>query len=382
MNPSDTPDGLSADGARILPPLAQVPADVVAVSDYEPLARARMSAPAWAYLQGGAADEWTLDENLAAFRRLRLLPRVLAEFDGGNTGLTLLGQHFDYPILLAPVAFQRLAHTEGEAATVLAASAMRAGMVVSTQASIDLETLARDAQAPLWFQLYIQPDREFTRALVGRAEAAGYQALVLTVDAPIQGVRNREQRVGFTLPPGVGAVNLRGMRTLPPHTARAGASPLLDSALVGSAPTWADVEWLRSITRLPILLKGILAPHDAVRAADMEMAGVIVSNHGGRTLDTVPATLDALPPIARAIAGRMPLLLDGGIRRGTDIFKALALGASAVLVGRPYVHALAAAGAVGVVHVLHILRTELEAAMILAGCRTLADIDCSRLFER
>lgn len=378
---SDPAGDLSADGERILPPLAQVPADVVAVSDYEPLARARMGAAAWAYLQGGAADELTLNENQAAFRRLRLLPRVLAELDGGNTELTLVGQRLDYPILLAPVAFQQLAHAEGEAATVLAASAMQAGMVVSTQASITLETLAREARAPLLFQLYIQPDREFTRELVGRAEAAGYQALVLTVDAPVQGMRNREHRAGFVLPPGVTAVNLQGMRALPPHTARAGSSPLLGSVLARSAPTWADVEWLRSITRLPILLKGVLAPDDAVRAADMGMSGVIVSNHGGRTLDTVPATLDVLPLIADAVKGRIPLLLDGGIRRGTDVFKALALGACAVLVGRPYMHALAAAGTLGVVHVLHILRTEFEVAMILTGCKTLADIDRSRLLE-
>lgn len=363
------------------PTLAQIPAEVVALGDYEPLARERMSASAWAYLQGGAADELTLRDNLDAFRRLRLLPRVLTDVGGGDIALTLLDHRHVSPILLAPVAYQQLAHPEGELATALAASAMQTCMVVSTQASTSLETLAQATQGPLWFQLYIQPDRPFTRELVARAEAAGYQALVVTVDAPVNGVRNREQRTGFTLPQGVVAVNLEGMRSLPDEPVRAGGIPLLQTKLVRSAATWDDVQWLRSITKLPILLKGILAPGDAVRAADEGIAGVVVSNHGGRTLDGLPATIDALPAIAHAVERRIPLLLDGGIRRGTDIFKALALGASAVLIGRPFVHGLAAAGASGVVHVLHILRTELEIAMVLTGCRTLADIDITRLAQ-
>lgn len=361
------------------PPLTQIPADIVAATDYEPLARERMTASAWAYLQGGAADELTLRDNLDAFRRIRLLPRVLTDVGDGDTELNLLGRRHVAPILLAPVAYQQLAHPEGEQATALAASAMQAGMVVSTQSSLSLEALAQASQAPLWFQLYIQPDRVFTRELIARVEAAGYQALVVTVDAPINGARNREQRAGFALPPGVAPVNLQNMRPLPNEAVRAGGIPLLQTALVRSAATWADLQWLQSITKLPILLKGILAPDDAVRAADEGMAGVVVSNHGGRTLDSLPASIDALPAVARAVQGRIPLLLDGGIRRGTDIFKALALGASAVLVGRPFVHGLATAGAAGVVHVLHILRTELEMAMVLAGCRTLADIDATRL---
>jgi len=265
--------------------------------DYEPLARARMSASAWAYLQGGAADELTLADNLQAFQRLRLLPRVLNHVADGNTRLTLFGQQHAAPILLAPVAFQQLAHPEGERASALAAAAMRTGMVVSTQSGIALETLAQDvkeAQTPLWFQLYIQPDREFTRALVARAQAAGYQALVVTVDAPVHGARNREQRAGFKLPQGISPVNLHGMRGLPAEPVRAGES-LLQTALVRHAPTWDDVAWLRSISSLPILLKGILSPEDARRAVDAGMAGVIVSNHGGRTLDSTPATIDALP---------------------------------------------------------------------------------------
>jgi 4-hydroxymandelate oxidase len=361
-------------GADLKPPLQAIPTWVASASDYEALASERMSPQAWAWLQGGAADEITLRENVEAFRRLRLVPRVLSDVAGGDTRLGLCGQVFEHPILIAPVAYHQLAHPEGESATVLAAAALKAGMVVSTQAGLPIETLAHAAGAPLWFQLYIQPDRVFTQHLARRAEDAGYQALVITVDAPLSGARNREQRAGFALPPGVRAVNLQGMRSLPPQAAHAGETGLLGSALLQAAPTWRDIEWLRAQTSLPIVLKGVLSPADAVRALEHGVAGVIVSNHGGRTLDTLPATIEALPAIADAVGGRLPLLLDGGIRRGTDVFKAIALGASAVLVGRPILHGLAAAGAPGVAHVLHMLRTELEMAMALAGCRTLADI--------
>jgi len=363
----------------VLPPLQQIPSDVVAVSDYAALAQQRMHAAAWAFVQGGAADELTIKENRAAFARLRLLPRVLNNLSGGHSQVALLGHTHPAPILLAPVAFQQLAHAQGERATVLAASAMNTTMVVSTQAGFSLEELAQQAHAPLWFQLYIQPDREFTAHLVARAQTAGYQALVLTVDAPIHGPRNREQRAGFVLPGHISPVNLHGMRTLPPQSLQPGGPSLLHSQPVRCAATWADVQWLRSLTHLPILLKGIMAADDALRALDAGIDGVIVSNHGGRTLDTLPATIDVLPSIAQAVNGRIPVLLDGGIGRGTDIFKALALGATAVLIGRSFIYGLAAAGAPGVAHVLHILRSELEMSMVLCGCKTLADIQPEHL---
>jgi 4-hydroxymandelate oxidase len=356
------------------PPLAkleQIPAAIASVADYEPFARERVSEQAWAYVSGGAADEWTLRENCAAFQRLSLRTSVLQDLGGGNTRLDLFGQSFAYPILLAPVAHQKLVHPEGELATVLAASAMQAGMIVSTQASASLEDIARQAQAPLWFQLYILPDRDFTAALVRRAEAAGYRALVVTVDAPVNGLRNREQRAGFTLPAEAEAVNLRGLRPVPGMGGAAGAPVLFGTPLLASAPTWKDLAWLRSLTRLPLLIKGVMAAADARRAVSEGVDGIIVSNHGGRVLDTQPATIEVLPEIAAAVEGRVPVLLDGGIRRGTDVLKALALGAGAVLVGRPYVYGLAAAGAVGVSHVIHILRAELEVAMVLTGCRDL-----------
>ena len=363
-----------------LPPLQQIPPDIVSVGDYEAYARQRMTPQAWAYLNGGAADELTLEDNLAAFARLKIVPRVLQDLSGANTRVQLLGDRFEHPLLLAPVAYQQLAHPQGELASVLAASAMKAAMVVSTQASASLEDIAAQAQAPLWFQLYMQPDRGFTAELVRRAEAAGYRAIVVTVDAPVNGMRNREQRAGFQLPQGVSAVNLRGMQAPTAHTAVAGDSPLFGSALTRAAPHWRDLAWLQSITSLPVLLKGILSPMDAQQAIGQGVAGLIVSNHGGRTLDGVPATIDALPAIAQAVQGRVPLLLDGGVRRGTDVFKALALGANAVLIGRPAVWGLAAAGPVGVVHVLHLLRAELEVAMALAGTPTLQAITPAALW--
>lgn len=364
--------------AAPLAKLHDVPPTVASVADYEPLARERMTAAAWAYLAGGAADELTLAENSAAFRRLMLRTAVLADVSGGHTRLDLFGQSFAAPIFLAPVAYQKLAHPDGEIATALAASAMQAGMVVSTQASMSLEDIAHDATAPLWFQLYVQPDRDFTAGLVRRAEAAGYRALMVTVDAPVSSLRNREQRAGFTLPAEIEAVNLRGMR---PSVPQSGDGGLLGGSLLASAPTWRDIAWLRELTALPLIVKGVMTATDAVRCIDSGADGIVVSNHGGRVLDTQPATIDVLPEIAAAVAGRVPLLLDGGIRRGSDVFKALARGAHAVLVGRAFMFALAAAGAVGVAHVLRILHAELEMAMALTGCRDLAAIGARSLRE-
>lgn len=363
-----------------LPPLTQIPPEIVALTDYEALAREHLGEKAWTYFSSGAADEITLQDNRDAFDSLRLLPRVLRDLRNGHTKTTLFGQTFDYPIFLAPIAYHKLAHADGELATVLGASAMKAGMVVSTRASVTLEEIAQTAQTSLWFQLYVQPDRTFTQELVQRAENAGYQALVLTVDAPLNGIRNRVQRVQFQLPPGIEAINLRGMQKQDLRPRPAGESALFGD-LLNAAPTWDDVQWLLSITKLPVILKGVLSPEDAKMAVEQGFAGVIVSNHGGRTLDTLPATIDVLPRIIEAVGDRIPVLLDGGIRRGTDVLKALALGAKAVLVGRPYIFGLAAAGAVGVAHVLNILRTELEAAMALTGCATIEEIKSSVIWR-
>lgn len=365
----------------IKPPLTQVPGHVCSLDDYRQLAEQHLSADVLAWLNGGAADELSLADNRAAFDRLRLNTRVLKAMHGGNTQLDLFGQRFDYPIFLAPIAHHHLVHEQGELATSLAASAMNAGMVVSTQAGVRLETLAEEARAPLWFQLYRQPDSAITEQLVKRAEDAGYQALVFSVDAPISGLRNREQRSGFVMPESLKAVNLDGMQSPPAYQAQAGQSPLFNSPLLAHAATWQDIQWLKNRTHLPIIVKGIMHPSDAQLAIDYGADGIIVSNHGGRVLDGVPASIDALPAIANVVGSRIPILLDGGIRRGSDIVKALALGAQAVLIGRPYLHALACAGAPGVAHVLHLLRTELELAMIHTGCSKLTDIQPAIIWQ-
>lgn len=353
-----------------------IPSDIAAVTDYEAHARSRMGENAWAYIAGGSADETTVRWNAEAFGRIRLQARALPDVRDVDTRLTLFGQTLAHPILLAPTAYHKLAHPDGELATALGAAALEAAMVVSTQASVTLEAVAAQAGAPLWFQLYVQSDRALTASLVRRAEAAGYRALVVTVDAPVS-LRNREQRAGFALPPGIDAANLRGQPPAPvPEDERAALR-----ALLASAAGWPDIAWLRSFTKLPILLKGITNPEDAERAIAHGADGIIVSNHGGRVLDTVPATIETLPAVAARVDGRVPLLLDGGVRRGTDVVKALALGASAVLIGRPYLHGLAVGGAVGVAHVLKILRTELEIAMVLTGRSTLAAIDRSVLWD-
>lgn len=367
-----------------VPELGSIPADVATLNDYAPHARARLSDQAWAYFSGGAGDEITLQANREAWDALRLHPRVLRPLAGGHTRQTMLGRVLDHPILLAPVAYQRLAHPDGELGTAYAAAAQGAGLVLSTQASTSLEQVAQaivsDAgRGPLWFQLYLQHDRAFTQTLVQRAEQAGYEALVVTVDAPTSGARDRERRAGFQLPPGITAVNLAGLAAPAPLPSEGSA---LFGGLLSTAPTWSDIEWLQGITRLPILLKGILHEDDARQAVQLGVSGLIVSNHGGRTLDTAVPTAWALPRVAQAVGPDVPLLVDGGIRRGTDVLKALALGAQAVMIGRPYVHALATAGALGVAHTIRLLRDEFEIAMALTGCATLSDITPAVLFAR
>jgi 4-hydroxymandelate oxidase len=357
--------------------MSELPEGLVNLADHEAHATTLLDPQALAYFNGGAADEITLRENVLAWQRIPLLPRVLRPLAGGHTRVTLLGRTLAHPILIAPMAYQRLAHPHGELATALAAAVLGAGLVLSTQASTPLEAVAQVVlgeadRGPLWFQLYLQADRGYTRDLVRRAEAAGYEALGLTVDAPVHGARDRERRAGFTLPPGISAVNLQGLQVPAPAALQPGQSPLFDDLLT-HAPTWDDVIWLREQSRLPVLLKGVTHPADAQQALACGAAGLIVSNHGGRTLDTLPATARLLPAIAQAVGGELPLLVDGGIRRGTDVLKAIALGASAVLVGRPVIHGLANAGATGVAHVIRLLRDELEIAMALCGCRTLEE---------
>ncbi len=355
---------------------------LVCLADYESAAARMLDANAWAYVSGGAADEITMRWNREAFDRRALLPRVLASDPArpGHTRITLLARERAHPILVAPIAFQKLAHPDGELAAAIAAAAQDAVMVTSSSASARIEDIAAIGNAGHWFQLYMQAERQSTLRLLRRAEEAGCEAIVVTVDAPVNGVRNREHRAGFTLPPGIRAENLVDLPSSPAASLRDGGSAVFEH-FMAQAPSWRDIAWLIAEARLPVLLKGILHPDDAGRAIENGAAGIIVSNHGGRTLDTAIATLDALPAIAERCAGRVPVLIDGGMRRGTDILKAISLGATAVLVGRPIIHGLAVAGAHGASHVLRLLRDELEIAMALTGVSRITEIGPSLLWS-
>lgn len=353
------------------PRLDTIPAGITTAADYEALAHERLDHVAWRYLQDGSGNNLTLAANRRAFENAGLMPRPLADVRGGHTRLNLFGQALDHPILLAPIAYQRLFHAEGECASAMAAAAQGGAMWVSSLASQSLESIAAAArqagggdQSAPWFQLYWQGERQRTLRLARRAEAAGYPVMMLTVDAPVK-------LATLELPGGVQAVNQE--RPLAADPLASGGSQVFDGWMA-QAPTWEDLAWLRGQLRQPLILKGILHPEDAERAIRLGCDGLVVSNHGGRVLDGAPASLAALPAILAQVAGRVPVLLDSGLRDGRDAFKALQLGASAVLLGRPYIWGLASAGALGVAHVIRLLRDELELAMALCGCRTLAEI--------
>jgi isopentenyl diphosphate isomerase/L-lactate dehydrogenase-like FMN-dependent dehydrogenase len=355
----------------------------VNVSDFETIARERMTPSAFDYYAGGAEDEVTLSENRDAFRRIALRPRMLVGADHAATGTEVLGLTLPFPLGLAPTAFNRLGHPEGEIAAARAAGKAGTLMCCSTIASTSIEDIAAAATGPLWFQLYIYRDRDVTRDLVRRAEEAGCRAIVLTVDTPLLGRRERDMRGGFTLPEGIGIRNLERYGT-PDALRWAQTSSFTEYVhkLLDASLTWEAVTWLRSITRLPLLIKGILTPEDAALAVEHGVSGIVVSNHGGRQLDGALATIDALPSIAARVAGRVPVLLDGGIRRGTDVFKAIALGARCVFIGRAYLWGLAADGEAGVTRVLEMLRAEFEMTMALAGCRSVEEISPAHVLQR
>ncbi len=355
--------------------LDKIGPQIAAVTDFEPVAKQNMSHLAWEYISGGAADELTMQSNREAYQRIRLKPDVLVDVSKLDTRVTLLGQEHAFPILLAPTAYHKLVHADGELATARGAGAVGTTMVISSFATTSVEDIARVATAPLWFQLCVQTDHGFTRDLVQRAEAAGCRALCVTVDSPVWGMRNREQRVRFALPSGMDRANLRGLKVAQP------AENSIYSAITDPALQWKDIEWLCSFAKIPVLVKGVLNPENADHAVKAGVAGIMVSNHGGRNLDTLPATIEALPLVADKVAGRVPLTVDGGIRRGTDVLKALALGANAVLIGRPYLYGLAVAGAAGIARVLDILHQEFSIAMALTGRRNLASIDRSVLWN-
>jgi 4-hydroxymandelate oxidase len=348
---------------------------VLTLADMECLSKKHMTNVAHAYMAGGAGDEITLRANLEQWAKLRLNPNVLQDVSELDLTTEISGQSFNLPVLLAPVAIHRLWHRKGEMAVIAGANQGKVSLVTSTFATESVENVCRAATQPVWFQLYTRPERTFNQGLMQRAEAAGCKAIVITVDTPVIGTRNREERAYFRIPPNFALPNIN----IGAEVHR--RSPDFAFSLVPNAKlTWKEVEWMCSIAKTPVWLKGVINPEDALRAADTGVAGIIVSNHGARNLDTLPSTAEALPRITKKLQGRLPLLVDGGIRRGTDILKALALGATGVLIGRPYLHGVAAAGADGVARVIGILRQELRSAMALTGRTKVAQIDPSVLW--
>jgi isopentenyl diphosphate isomerase/L-lactate dehydrogenase-like FMN-dependent dehydrogenase len=336
--------------------------DLHSLADVREAAAAVLSDRARAFINGGAADETTLDDNDAAWARLALAPRVLTGVTEPDTRVTLLGRRRPHPIVIAPTAFAGLVHPDGDGGIARAAADMDTVMCVSTFASTPAAELAdRVPELSRWFQLYVFTDRGVTRELIASAEHHGYEALVLTVDRPVLGVRERERRVG--------------VRVDPTHNALGSPVPVDTSTRVDASLTWSDLERFAADTELPVLVKGILTAHDARLAAEHGAAGVIVSNHGGRQLDTTLSGADALPEVADAVGAELDLLVDGGIRRGTDVVKALALGARAVLVGRPLLWGLGIDGSAGARLVLELLLEELQIAMTLTGAASIAQLD-------
>jgi 4-hydroxymandelate oxidase len=347
-------------------------ADIMALADAEKMAERILPASYFAYLQGGAGDEFTLRWNQEKFQQIRLNPQVLADLGSLDTSQELLGSKMPCPVLFAPTASSGLFHPEGEIAVAKGASATETTYVLSTLSGTRVEDVAAATRSPLWFQIYLQPDLELTKDLMRRAEAAGSKVLCLTVDSPVPGIRNREERARFQRPAHIGLPHIVRRREPGMYT--------LDR-VIPIRLVWPDIEELIAYAKVPVVLKGIMNASDAEKAIGAGAAGVIVSNHGGRNLDTLPATIEVLPRVAEQVAGRVPVLMDGGVRRGTDIVKALAYGANAVLIGRPYIHGLTVGGAEGVAHIQRILLRELRMAMAILGCKDLAAINRSVIWS-
>jgi isopentenyl diphosphate isomerase/L-lactate dehydrogenase-like FMN-dependent dehydrogenase len=341
------------------------------VWDFEALAAGRLDPGAFEFFAGGAGDEWTLRENVEAFRRWVLRPRVLVDVSEPSTATTVLGHEVAMPLLVAPVAFQRVAHADGEVGMARAARAAGTAMCLSTMATATPAEVAATG-VTRFFQLYVFRDEGMTRNLVEQARAEGFTVLVLTVDAPVLGRRERDFRTRFTLPADVSVASL----------GRGGMTPAETTELFSPAVSWKDVERFASWAGLPIVVKGVLTAEDALLACEHGAAGIVVSNHGGRQLDGVPATIDALPEVVEAVDGRVEVLVDGGVRRGADVVRALALGARAVLAGRAPLWGLAAGGEAGAQQVLELLREEIRLALQLVGCRTPADVTRAHVGRR
>ena len=346
------------------------PPQPVNVFEYERLAEDALEAGPLGYFAGGACDEWTLRENVEAFARLKLRPRMLVDVSKVSAATTVLGTEVSMPLLVAPTAIQKMCHPDGEPATARAAAAVGTLMTLSTIATATpAEVAAAAPGAPRWFQLYCFEDEGVTRALIDQAVDEGYSAIVLTVDAPRGGRRERDLRTGFQVPAGVKVPSVAAALSRPATLTIAELFAMFDLTL-----TWRDLERIRGFSDLPLLVKGVMTEEDARLACEAGVDGIVVSNHGGRQLDGVAATIDALPEVVDAVEGRVEVFVDGGIRRGTDVIKALARGARAALVGRPVLWGLAVGGEDGARHVLELLRDEVELALLLCGCTTPSDV--------
>jgi len=350
----------------------------VNVYEYHTLAKAKLPAMVYGYYASGADDQQTLQDNEDAFKRLRFRPRVLIDVSAQDLTTVILGSASAFPLVLAPTAMQRMAHPEGELATARASTRAGVPMTLSSWSTTSLEDVAAASSGPKWFQLYVYKDRDITLQLVRRAEASGYLAIALTVDTPRLGRREADIKNQFSLPSHLTMANFASVDP-GAEQGRMGAAAgsglaAYVAGLIDQSLSWKDIAWLKRNTRLPILAKGIETREDAEIALEAGCAGIIVSNHGARQLDGVIATVDALEEVVHAVRGRIPVLVDSGVRRGTDIVKALALGASGVMIGRPYVWGLATAGEEGIVHVLELLKKEFALAMALCGCVKVSDI--------
>lgn len=342
-------------------------AGILRLDEFEELARTKMDPAAYAYYAGGAADEITVARNVAAFEAKQLLPRVLVDVSQLDPSTTMLGTEVSMPVGIAPNAGQGLADPEGECATARAAAKAGVVMCLSTFSSRSMDDVAASSDGPQWFQLYVHKDRGVAKDMIERAVQVGYQAIVLTVDLPVGGYRERELRTPFR------SSQQQAFPNMPVDTTGMSILELLDG-LINSAVTWDDLEWVRSISGLPLVIKGVMASDDAARCVEYGADAIVVSNHGGRQLDRTPATIDVLEDVVAAGEGGCEVYLDGGIRRGTDVVTALALGARAVFLGRPYLYALAAGGEAGVTLCLDLLKAEILNAMALLGAPTIADI--------
>lgn len=344
--------------------------------DYEREAERIIPPAHWGYIAGGANDEVTLGANRAAFDRILIRYRTMVDVSSRDLRTSVLGTPVSMPVLVAPTAMQKLAHADGECATARASRAAGTLMITSTTATTGLRDVIESSPGPMWFQLYLYQDRDKSRALIDEAVRAGYTGVMLTVDAPVLGRRERDIRLGFTLPPHLVLENaaVAGMGVVPEASDDASGLMIHFRSLHDAALVPADIAWVREVSGLPVIVKGIVRGDDAVRAVEHGAQGIVVSNHGGRQLDTAIPSITALPEVVDAVAGRAEVFVDGGIRRGTDVLKAVALGAKAVLLGRPVLWGLAVDGEAGVGSVLELLRQEIDVAMALAGARNVSEL--------